>query len=217
MFGLLAEKVYAQLIKEDTRHRGEQKGCLDHIYTRQIKHVAEIFNENVHGWDHNSVGVKLRTDRPVFRRKVIVKRDYDKVDPDEFHRVWTQSIPDEIFETDGVEIMIDILEFKIKHCLDIVCPEKRFLSSENYAPWVDKQLKKKAESTWKEWYLNFEDEKQGWQRLKQVSSLSDGSAKKISLIIDDELVDDPEFCPATSTSTSLTRSTRSLMSFPLNW
>ena len=56
MFGLLAEKGYAQLIKEDTRHRGEQKGCLDHIYTGQVKHVAEVFNENVHGWDHNLIG-----------------------------------------------------------------------------------------------------------------------------------------------------------------
>ena len=29
MVSLLAEKGYAQLIKEDTRHRGDQKGCLD--------------------------------------------------------------------------------------------------------------------------------------------------------------------------------------------
>ena len=226
MFGLLADRGYAQLVKEDTRHRGDQKGCLDHIYTGQLKYVDEIFNQNIHGWDHNSIGVRLRTDRPVFRRKVIVKRDYDRVNPDDFHRVWVQSNPQEIFETKDIERMIEILEFKIKHVLDILCPEKRFVTSENYAPWVDKQLKsemkyrdrlrreaiegkvpwtehdkmkhkvkdelKKAERAWKEKYLNFEDEKQGWHRLKEVSGLTEAAAKKIALMIDGELVDDPE-------------------------
>ena len=226
MFTMLAEKGYAQIVKEDTRHQKEQRGCLDHIYTSQLKNVARIYNENIHGWDHNTIGVMVRTDAPVFKRKVVTIRHIDKVDPDDFHQAWVQSNPQEIFETKDVERMIEILEFKIKHTLDIVAPEKRFVTSERYAPWVDREIKtqmeirdqlrkdaiagkvtwaehdrkkhevkeilREAESAWKEQYLNFSDEKTGWRRLKAVSGLTQSGDKKIALMVNGVLEDDPE-------------------------
>ena len=222
----LSSKGYAQVVKEDTRRKGAEHGCLDHIYTGQLKHISRVINKNIHGWDHNTVGVELRTDGPVFKRKVIVVRKYEKAEPDDFQQAWVQSNPDEIFESKDVDRQIEVLEFKIKHVLDIVAPEKRFLSSENYAPWVNKEIKqemkerdalrhsaiigtntwaehdvkknkvkqllKKAESEWKEKYLDFADEKTGWHRLKMVSGLTQSGDKKIALMIDGELVDDPE-------------------------
>ena len=226
LFGFLAEKGMAQLIKEDTRRRNDERGCLDHIYTAQLKHVIKILNKNIHGWDHNTIGVELRMDAPVYKRKVITERKYEMADPEDFHRAWVQSCPEEIFETDDLDRQIEVLEFKIKHVLDKVAPEKRYVSSENYAPWVDhsikvemrardkmrreatagrldwathdkkkaevKHLLRDAENKWKEKYLNFSDEKTGWRRLKLVSGLTQSGDKKIALMIDGELVDDPE-------------------------
>lgn len=226
MFSMLADKGYAQIVKEDTRHQNDQRGCLDHIYTGQLKHIVKIVNKNIHGWDHNTIGVMIRTDGPVFRRKVVNTRPYDKTDKDDFHQAWVQSNPHEIFESQDVDNMIEILEFKIKHSLDIVCPEKNYVTSENYAPWVNREIKaemkirdqmrreaiagkipwadhdkkkhevkiilKEAEKEWKENYLNFEDEKTGWRRLKAVSGLTQSGDKKITLKIDGVLEDDPE-------------------------
>ena len=225
MYEFLSEKGMGQIIKEETRRVKDHSGLLDHIYTKQLSHIAEIYNVNVHGHDHNSVGVLMRTDRPVFKRKVITKRNIDNVMPDDFQQVWTQSNPQEIFETRDLERMIEILEFKIHHCLDICCPEKKFVSSERYAPWVDKDLKrmmthrdalryaairgqrpwseheekkkevaaalKEAETAWKTKYLDFSDDKTGWQRLKLVSGLKQNTDKKMQLMVDGELEDDP--------------------------
>ena len=226
LFEMLADKGLAQLIKEDTRHQKEQKGLLDHIYTKQLSHVAEVYNENIHGHDHNCVGILLRTDRTVFKTRMIAKRSYDKVDPDYFHQLWIQSNPQEIFETDDLEKMIAILEFKIHHVLDLCCPVKLFRTSENYAPWVNPAIKKlikernalrkaairgevpwsdhkskkkevdkvlkEAETSWKSSFLDFSDDKTGWRRLKQVSGLKQNTENKMQLMIDGELVDDPE-------------------------
>ena len=142
MFDMLAEKGYAQLIREDTRHQGEQVGLLDHIYTKSIKYVAEVFNTNVHGFDHNAIGVTLRMDKPMFKSKIVTVRNLEKVDPDEFDQTWNQSNPHELFaERYDIDRMIEILEFKIHYCLDILAPVRRYKTQENYAPWVDRNLK----------------------------------------------------------------------------
>ena len=57
MFDFLVNKGYAQLVKEDTRRKKDEKGCLDHIYTSQLKYIIRILNKNIHGYDHNTIGV----------------------------------------------------------------------------------------------------------------------------------------------------------------
>ena len=155
LYEFLSTKGYTQLVKDDTRRKGDEHGCLDHIYMGQLKHVSRVINKNIQGWDHNTVGVELRTDGPVFKRKVITVRKYEKADPDDFQQAWEHSNPNEIFETTDPDRQLEILEFKIKHMLDIVAPEKRFVSSESYAPWVDKELNVRdatipGDSTWAE-------------------------------------------------------------------
>lgn len=136
MYEFLAEKGYGQIIKEDTRHQKDQVGLLDHIYTAQMKHVANVYNSNIHGHDHNAIGVNIRMDRAVFRAKIITVRNYDKADPDNYDKIWVQSNPSEVWSTTDIGRMIDILEHKIRHVNDIVVPEKKYRTSENYAPWV---------------------------------------------------------------------------------
>ena len=139
----LGELGYLQIIKEDTRHQGEHKGLLDHIYTKSLKFVERIYNRNVHGHDHNAIGVRVRQDKPVFRSEVVTTRDLDGAEVDDFERAWHQSNPQEIFASDDIEKQIEVFEYKVLHSMDIVAPEKKFNTRENYAPWVDKQLKAK--------------------------------------------------------------------------
>lgn len=142
MYEFLAEKGYGQIIKEDTRSQGGQVGLLDHIYTGQMKHVANVYNSNIHGHDHNAIGVNVRMDKAVFRSKIITVRNYDKADVDYYDQIWVQSNPAEIWSTSDIGRMIETLEHKIRHVNDIVVPEKKYRSAENYAPWVDSGLKR---------------------------------------------------------------------------
>ena len=226
MFDMMAEKGYAQVVREDTRHQGKQVGLLDHIYTKQLKYISQIYNTNVHGFDHNAIGVTLRMDKPMFRSKVVTIRKLDSVDPKDFDQVWNQSNPAELYaEKYNIDRMIEILEFKCHHVLDILSPIRRYKTRENYAPWVDKSLKeilkerkrlrkeaisgridwsvyksynrdvrrqlRDAEQLFLENYLNFEDEKTGWKRLKQVSGLEQSDEGQIVLRINGQLETDP--------------------------
>ena len=104
MYEFLAEKGYGQvIIKEDTRH---QKDLLDHIYTAQMKHVANVYNRNIHGHDHNAIGINIRMDRAVFKAKIITVRNYDKADADHYDQIWTQSNPAEVWSTTDIGKMI---------------------------------------------------------------------------------------------------------------
>ena len=73
---------------------------------------------------------------------MITVRNYDKADKDDFDMFWHQSFPEEIFETEDIERQIEIFEFKVRHVLDVVAPVRKFKTRENYAPWVDAELKK---------------------------------------------------------------------------
>ena len=80
---------YTQLIRDTTRHQdGQGSGCLDHVYTREGRHVARVYNQNLTGYDHNMVGVRIRTDKPVFIPRTITTRDDETVDPLMFHQIW---------------------------------------------------------------------------------------------------------------------------------
>ena len=142
LYSTLSELGYLQLIKENTRHEKDKKGLLDHIYTKQIKYIDRIYNENVHGHDHNCIGVRMRQDKPIFQSRVVTMRNYDKVEKDDFDKHWHMSNPHEIFDSEDIERQIDIFEFKVRHVLDIVAPVKKFQTKENYAPWVNSDLKK---------------------------------------------------------------------------
>ena len=146
MYEMMAARGYIQVIKEDTRFQKckdkDEIGLLDHVYTNSMKYVANVYNSNIHGYDHNAVGIKVRMDKPVFREQIITNRNYDKVDPKDFDQIWIQSNPSEIWETRNIEKMVAMFVHKVIHVLDILAPERKFKLTENYAPWVNGALKK---------------------------------------------------------------------------
>ena len=142
MYEMMASKGYTQLIKEDTRFQDGKSGLLDHIYTKQMKYVVNVYNYNIHGHDHNAIGVNIRMDKPAFKPQVVTVRKYESADADYFDQVWVQSNQAEIWANTDIDNMIEKFEHKVRHVCDIVVPEKKFRTSEHYAPWVDSNLKK---------------------------------------------------------------------------
>ena len=228
LYTFLAEKGYGQLIKEKTRFDKNQSGLLDHLYTNQHKFVSRIYNENIHGHDHSMVGVRLRTDKPVFHSDPIKIRHFDKVDPKMFDKVWFQSNPGELWETTDIDKMCEIFKFKLIHVFDILAPEKTYKQRESYAPFVDAELAKEirmrnrlrkeaylaadpeliiaarefskevrrkllvGEAEWSRNYLDFQNDKVGWKRLKKMSGLKSRGKSKLVLNVNGSLVDDPK-------------------------
>ena len=150
MFEFLSEKGYAQIIKEDTRMEDGKVGLLDHIYTGHLKYVANIYNSNVHGHDHNAIGVNVRLDKAVFKSRVITVRDYEKADVDYYDQVWVQSNPGEIWATSHIDRMIEILEHKIRHVNDIVVPERKYKTSASLASGARRVTKNIQQNKYKE-------------------------------------------------------------------
>ena len=133
-----------QMIKGTTRHLdGHKSACLDHIFTKEGKHVVRTYNKNVTGFDHNMIGLRLRVDRPVFIPHTIVQRDIDGVDPLVFHQVWHQYNPWEITAEGDPEKAAEIFEFKLNAVIDTVAPKKIFQARESYAPWMSPSLRKR--------------------------------------------------------------------------
>ena len=133
-----------QMVKYTTRHMpGQTAACLDHVYTKEGKHIARTFNQNATGFDHNMIGVRVRTDRPVFIPRTIVEQNVDIVDPLVFHRVWHMINPWEVMNENDPEKAAEILEFKINSAVDIVAPKKIYQARESYAPWMDEELRKR--------------------------------------------------------------------------
>ena len=135
---------YTQMIKDTTRHLdGQVSACLDHVFTRESKYVVRTYNQNLTGFDHNMVGCRVRTDKPVFIPKTLTIRDDETVDPMVFHQIWHHYNPWEIMAEKDPERAAEIFNFKLNMVMDTVAPTKVFQARENYAPWVTPEMRER--------------------------------------------------------------------------
>ena len=140
----LCERGMTQMIKATTRHlEGHKSACLDHVFTKEGKHVVRTYNKNTTGFDHNMIGLRVRIDKPVFIPHTIVRRDIDGVDPLVFHQIWHQYNPWEITAEGDPEKAAEIFEFKLNAVIDTVAPKKIFRARESYAPWMTSDMRKR--------------------------------------------------------------------------
>ena len=136
----LANNGMVQLIKESTRDVGG-KAILDHVYISNPKFLEHVINHNTVATDHSCVGLKIRSDKPVFQSEVFYTRNINKVTEDDFAEVWFESNPREIFKEPDPDRALAILEFKITRVLNILAPVRKVKTRENYSPWLTESLK----------------------------------------------------------------------------
>ena len=141
----LVDRGWMQMVTEITRsQRVQEPGLLDHIYTKERNFIEHVHRENVNGEDHSCIGVKVRLQEPVFQSETFLARNVDGIPEGAFEYEFCNSRVYEIYRAPDVDEALDCLEFKIIRAANIVAPERRIRTRENYAKWMTPELQLKT-------------------------------------------------------------------------
>ena len=133
-----------QIIKENTRYQGNQKSCLDHIYTKSLADITTVHNRNVTAYDHNLVGVTLNVSKDILNPDILYYRDIKGTSIDDFAYIYHESRLGEFYSQTDVNEATMVLTHKIMSTLNIVAPIKRkYLPKKTSAPWMTSEIKAK--------------------------------------------------------------------------
>ena len=144
---LILSHGWYQLIKNVTRTQkmtinGKttiQSSLLDHIYIQEPNVVKDISNENVTGFDHNSIGLTVMMTKAPVKPKILELRKIASIPPDAFEREYFQCLGP-VYRARDVNKAVELLEFAINRALDIVAPLKKIQTRINYAPWMTEEI-----------------------------------------------------------------------------
>mgnify|MGYP007045166161 CR=1 FL=1 len=76
---------WRQLVRGHTRAEpGHGAATLDHIYTNAVDRTERTWNQNCSGYDHNLVGVRIKSHGTIFRAETFEYRDLKNVSEETF-------------------------------------------------------------------------------------------------------------------------------------
>ena len=159
-----------QLVQNWTRHqRGQKSSCLDHLYITNEDLVTRKFNKNVTGYDHNLIGCRISIKKPLFKPKVIYKRDYDSINYEEFESLFERSNLHELYAETDVDTCLEILEHKIMFCLEKLAPIKKIITRPKFAPWVNDEIlhEMKIRDNYRQAAVDLKTNNYAWTCFKQ--------------------------------------------------
>ena len=141
---MILDNNWQQLVTETTRsQRGQESSCIDHVYVNKENFVEHLYHENVIGTDHSTVGVKVRLTEPIFESHSFMSRNINKIPEGAFERIFCNSRVHEIYQAQNIHDSVWLLESKIISTLNVVAPEKKVQTRENYAKWITPELEVK--------------------------------------------------------------------------
>ena len=80
----------------------------------QVDKTERTWNESFSGYDHNLVGVRVKTKGKIFKSETFEFRNLDPVTVEDFREAWEQGNPDDIFlERRDVSEALRIWEHKV--------------------------------------------------------------------------------------------------------
>ena len=138
---------WRQLIRGHTRAEpGQEPALLDHVYVNTVDRTERTWNQNCSGYDHNLVGVRIKSQGTIFRAETFEYRDLATVTEADFAEAWERGRPSDIFEErEDPSEALRIWEHKLHLALEDVAPLKRVTTRPKRNPWMTKELRDMCE------------------------------------------------------------------------
>ena len=134
---------WRQIIRGHTRSEANQEAALlDHIYTTAVDCTERTWNQNCSGYDHNLVGVRIKSQGKIFRAETFEYRDLKNVTVKAFEEAWNKFSPEDIFNEKDPSEAVRIWEHKVHLTLEEVAPLKRVTTKPKNNPWMTRELMK---------------------------------------------------------------------------
>ena len=135
---------FSQLVRTFTRTWVDQDdSCIDHIWTNCHERVVNHMNTVRDGSDHNVIAIMMRMKDRVICRQEIMKRMRKNMNPLRAQQSMRNVDWSDLFKSNNVNIVNNILETKILEVLDKEAPMKVVQVRRNYRKWVSNDLRGK--------------------------------------------------------------------------
>ena len=134
---------WRQLITGVTRREVKQEpATLDHVYVNAVDKTERTWNVNMTGYDHNLVGVRVKSRGIIFHAETFEYRNLKKVTTEMFQKAWNESNPSDIFnEREDPSEAVRIWEHKMQLTLETVAPMRRITTTPRHNQWMTTELK----------------------------------------------------------------------------
>ena len=130
-----------QMITGNTRFmENHAPSRLDHVWTSMPGDVDRIFSKMVVDSDHKLVSIRLMH-LHVVKTKKITFRNWSKLDPAAFGRLWRLYSPHEVYACYEVNNAVEVLNMKINAILDYVVPVRTIFVGGRNSPWLNSSLR----------------------------------------------------------------------------